>query len=357
MKEIFSKIGIFLIVSIILFFMTEGVLRVFKLESDNFLVQDAVLGWKNIPDRNGYWVSSEYKTKKTTNSQGYFGKDYVHKKEGGVRRIIVAGDSFVEALQVPTEKNFVSISEKLLNEDAVQERYEVVNLGVTSYGTFKETYVLQTDGLRYEPDLMVLVFFIGNDFDDNVAEQSTVDPGASFSDAQLRVNHAKLWVRNTFATVRYGKRLYDRNKIVRGMRDTTATATERPLGEALYLPEYASSTNASIVVTERALSQLAAFAADAHVPLLVVLIPSKEQVDVSLRKPSTEILDYEKPNRILSDIFERNKIAYVDTLFYLRSQVNMNSTSVYFSKDGHLNEVGHRAVAEVISSYIKEHGF
>src|SRR6266498_1867178 len=50
-------------------------------------------------------------------------------------RIVVLGDSFVEALQVQMDKNFHQILERELNERKVRKTFEVIGLGRSGNGS------------------------------------------------------------------------------------------------------------------------------------------------------------------------------------------------------------------------------
>jgi hypothetical protein len=87
----------------------------------------------------------------------------------------VIGDSFMEAYQVELEQSLPY----LLQESLADRRVEVINLGVGGYGTAQEYLYLRDDGLKYEPDLVVLAFFTGNDVQDNsrrMKNESTQEP-------------------------------------------------------------------------------------------------------------------------------------------------------------------------------------
>src|SRR3989339_639997 len=52
------------------------------------------------------------------NDVGFHSRTYSVEKPYGIFRIVIIGDSFVEAVQVPLEKTFPAILEKKLNQNA-----------------------------------------------------------------------------------------------------------------------------------------------------------------------------------------------------------------------------------------------
>lgn len=79
------------------------------------------------------------------------------------------GDSYAEACQVPLE----TLSGRLCN--MVLESCEalggkgigVINLGVSGHGTAQELEPLRHRGWNFDPDIVLLAFFTGNDIHDN----------------------------------------------------------------------------------------------------------------------------------------------------------------------------------------------
>lgn len=105
------------------------------------------------------------------NSQGLRDYEYTIKKPPMTFRIAMVGDSLVEARQVPIEKTSAKLLENLLqshNQTISNKKYdtvEVINFGFPGYGTDEELIRIQSDVLRYNPNLVILVF-LPNDIAD-----------------------------------------------------------------------------------------------------------------------------------------------------------------------------------------------
>ena len=67
------------------------------------------------------------------NSAGMRDREHAVGKEAGVFRILVLGDSFMEAFQVPFEASLPSLLEQALGQ-RTGKRVEVVNAGVSGWG-------------------------------------------------------------------------------------------------------------------------------------------------------------------------------------------------------------------------------
>lgn len=103
------------------------------------------------------------------NSQGLRDREHSLAKPPNTFRIAVLGDSFSEALQVPVDQTYWSILERQLqNCSSLKGRkVEVINFGVTNYGTTQQLITLRNKVWAYSPDLVLLQVFTGNDITDN----------------------------------------------------------------------------------------------------------------------------------------------------------------------------------------------
>src|SRR5680860_59718 len=88
-----------------------------------------------------YIPGAYYRHTKEGFSQGYFNshgfRDYerTYEKPKGTFRILIFGDSYVEALQVALEDSFPALLEKKLNAGFSTKKVEVIALGQSGFGT------------------------------------------------------------------------------------------------------------------------------------------------------------------------------------------------------------------------------
>jgi lysophospholipase L1-like esterase len=162
-----------LVVSLLLpLLVVEAVLRLVgpilpgNYSTGEFLVPHPVYGRFHVPGFDGWVKTREYTSRVTINSLGLKGPERPYAKPPGVRRILYLGDSFTEAVQVPEQDGVVSRLERALNARG-SDRYEVLNAGVGGWGNGQELTYLREEGYRYQPDLVVVMLFLGNDIYDN----------------------------------------------------------------------------------------------------------------------------------------------------------------------------------------------
>jgi lysophospholipase L1-like esterase len=143
----------------------EAVVRLALPVSDFFYEFDPHVGLKGIPAKQGWAVKrGAFATPVAFNSHGFRDREHAWTKPEGTRRVMLLGDSFIEALQVPLERSITALLEERLR--SAGHRVELVNLGLSGFGTARQYLMLRHYGLRYQPDLVVL-FFVGNDISDN----------------------------------------------------------------------------------------------------------------------------------------------------------------------------------------------
>jgi hypothetical protein len=134
-----------------------------------YLVRDPRYGHYHPANYDGWIKRDEYTVEVRTNAERQRGPSVPFQKAPGTFRILVLGDSFVEAVQVAERERFLTRLQDLLNADGGPVRYEVIDGGCGGWGTLQEYLYLQEQGPKYQPDLVLLAFFVGNDVANNSA--------------------------------------------------------------------------------------------------------------------------------------------------------------------------------------------
>ena len=116
-----------------------------------------MLGWKGAPSAQGILITTETETEVRFNSVGLRDGEYDLTKPTGVTRIAVLGDSFVWGYGVEQYENFTAVLEARLDEAGYPS--EVINFGLTGYGT-DQNYLAYLELARaYGPDIVLLAFY------------------------------------------------------------------------------------------------------------------------------------------------------------------------------------------------------
>ncbi|MGB6063695.1 MAG: hypothetical protein WBG50_02740 [Desulfomonilaceae bacterium] len=96
------------------------------------------------------------------NSKGYFDDDYALPKPPGVHRIVIVGDSYVEAVQVPLSRSFHKLWEAALNDPSFtgpRRKFQVIALGNSGTGQVEHSKVIRDEAMLYNPDTIVLTLY------------------------------------------------------------------------------------------------------------------------------------------------------------------------------------------------------
>ena len=101
-----------------------------------------------------------------TNSQGFRNfEDFAYEKPLGKLRVLSLGDSHTQGYEVRQEHTYSAVLERYLRRNGIDA--EVINGGVSGFSTAEALVLLENEGVKYEPDIVVLGFF-GNDLEDNL---------------------------------------------------------------------------------------------------------------------------------------------------------------------------------------------
>lgn len=115
------------------------------------------------------WYKREGKNYVRINSDGLRDVEHTKTKPANTLRIAVIGDSYAEAFQVPLENAFWAVMARRLEqcEKLAGKQIEVINFGVSGYGTAQELITLRSKVWDYSPDIVLLAVCTGNDITDN----------------------------------------------------------------------------------------------------------------------------------------------------------------------------------------------
>lgn len=109
------------------------------------------LRWRMLPNSSGFEG-----VRFRTNSHGLRDQEIPLEKPTGTRRILALGDSTVFGFGVSFEKSFPERLETMLNERGGATRFDVINAGVPGYSIYQSLTYLRTEGLRFDPDMILL---------------------------------------------------------------------------------------------------------------------------------------------------------------------------------------------------------
>jgi len=328
-------------------------------------------GWENTPGAHGSLVRDEFTIEVINNSQGLRDREYSLARRPGVPRVAVIGDSFAWGPGVNVEQRF----DGLLEQDHFPGT-EFINFGVVAYGTDQCYLTMKERVPAYDPDLVVLIFFAGNDVLDNVTrvKNATHKPLFEVRDGELTQVDARLvgrmgglsltqrldlFLRNHLVAYRFFSLRYERSRLRFQLADKEAMSA--------YLEVYRRDVPESMArgwqVTEALLARMGRLAAEAGMGFGIVVVPAAEQVDASIWEQAqrdfdlqADDYDLELPNRRLVDWGRAHGVPTLDLLPALRRALE-EGEDLYYPFDRHLTPAGSAVMAAEMADWLRDLGF
>ena len=335
-------------------------------ESDIFHQPDSVYGASLIPNKDGWYVSKEFSNFKKVNFDGFVDAEYSEEAPENTIRIAVIGDSFVEALQVPLNETFHKIAEDKLNTEFGNKsaNFEVLSFGVSNFGTVQEYILLKEKVLKYNPDVVVLMIFPGNDvagnsdeIDPNTARPyfETTESGELVKNSNGDIITKKFeplkrgLVSETASKSKLAVFLYNSIRRIQ-LADSTSVNEIADYTDGVYIftPNQSTEWKVAWNITENILVEMKNLSEESGAEFIVIGIPHPLQVQEEFSHKDVAGFDQNYPDKILQAMLERNNVSYVISTDELATYHNLYNETLFFPKDGHFTEHGHEAMADII---------
>lgn len=315
------------------------------------------------------WVQS--------NAAGFRDIDHEFAKPDGTYRIAVVGDSFCEALSVDLNQTFWKILEQDLN--AHGHRVEVLNFGISGFGTAQAVQALEHHVQQYDPDLVILAMFLGNDIGDNSRKiiPGQVKPYYDLIDGQLVLDTSfrsapeflAAQSRSTqlkAALINSSRTLQLINKVYSNLRNRNRPVANTGIGldPELYAPPVSEAWKDAWQVTESLLRLFHDKCIGYGAECLVVTLSNPIQVHPLAEVRAQFVAEHQLqglfyPDDRLGKFFVRHKISFLQLSKHFRSDIEAADSPIYFHGfentelgTGHWNAAGHARAAQLISEYI-----
>jgi len=147
---------------------TRVLVRMDTGSSFEFRIPHPVLGWTLEPGASYNNRIPEAEVFVAYNSNGWRDVEHERAKPEGVEHYLVLGDSFMEAYSVQLDESFHRQVETLARSRGAE--VEAINMGVGGYGTLQAYLTYDREGRLYEPDVVLLGFYMANDLRNNSRE-------------------------------------------------------------------------------------------------------------------------------------------------------------------------------------------
>jgi lysophospholipase L1-like esterase len=298
-----------------------------------------------------------------TNSYGMRWREVNKEKTPGTKRVAFIGDSFTFGCCADRiEQSFVGIFDQQFRSSGI----ETLNFGVGGYGLADMYLMLQEEVLDFHPDIVLLVFFGGNDFSDTFLSlegnrvlgrserwknaKHKIPPGymGSLVERNLdKVRKAQLYMLFLDAS----QNLYPSTKSVRKPHDFSVSGNFVACSfwcRADYPPIAVQARNRSLEIMDR-IFQLCNLH---NIRLVIASIPFS--AEVYAQQMSGPDYDLRYPQKYVEQFAEARDIPYTDTLPAFRKYFQATRKELFVA-DGHFNNEGHRVAADAMTSFFQNH--
>jgi lysophospholipase L1-like esterase len=220
-RRLFAKLLLLLVGFLLGCLVAEVALRIVGYSYPEFYTLDQIRGYALRPGAEG-WYRKEGEAYVRINSDGLRDQEHSLAKPPDTIRIAVIGDSYPEALSVSPAEAFWSVMARKLQECEFPagKQIEVINFGVSGYGTAQELLTLREQVWKYSPDIVMLTVTTNNDITDNLRALKKTDeiPYFVYTDHRLtlddsfRNSRGFRWRQSGVS--RFGRWLRDHSRVV-----------------------------------------------------------------------------------------------------------------------------------------------
>lgn len=290
---------------------------------------------KNIGHVHGRMIVPEYEHEFNTNSQGFRGTaEYAVKKPDGVYRVLVLGDSTTLGHGVGDNETFASLLQEKLSKVRLTE---VINMGVSGFGTGEELIQLRTVGLRYSPDLVILGYFPNDPYNNAVSKLFKVVNGQVFQVQDAFV--PALYIRDHLYGIPGWSFLCQHSHVVNFFRNIASGFFQGRLGaqENMTSTTPERLTDEQSELTGALIREVASETVRAGVGFILLNIPVMVDGRTIDNLPR-QLIDGPKAIPHINV----NKEIYVDRAI----------GDLYYAKDSHPKPVAHQLIADYLTDYI-----
>jgi hypothetical protein len=358
--------------------MLEVMVRSLHLVPTRFWEPDPLLGTRLIANHEGWWTQEEHEFNVYShiNADGRRDVERTVRKPTGVFRVLLLGDSFIEALQVPLQETFGRQLEARLDKAA--QPVEVVMMGVSGYGTAGEFLYYRELGRRFEADLVLLAFYPGNDVRNNSPVLEPVLRPVYDANGALQRIVAKQkkvergWLGSSQAYRYFRKLLLTRQPrlaawLVRlGMLRADAQRGEPtragvPVDYWVYSSDLSADWQDAWMRTVALLRSFVDAVRADGAELALIVVPGRDQVDrgsweaVLEANPAMSALSWDLTGleRKLIEWCRRESVPCLSLLPSFEVHAEDGST-LHFHYDGHWTAAGHALAADTTAAFLRD---
>lgn len=260
----------------------------------------------------------------TLNKEGFRDNDYPLIKSQNTFRIIGLGDSFTYGSGIKDVNDiYLKKLEALLNQNNIQN-YEVLSFAKPGINTKKEIEILKDDALKYNPDMVILGYFL-NDFTD-------VDNQIKCKSRERTIPFFGFWLRNLSYLYYFIETRI--NKLIERMH------LECAYGEYL---DHVFESEKNKEDNFKYFEELSKISKENNAELIVVIFPMIYDL---------KNYHFNEAHKFVKETGKKYNFVVIDLLPYYQEYTEKEI--IVNTYDIHPNELGHEIAAQAIYEVIKK---
>lgn len=315
-------------------------------------MQDPRVGHRLRPGASARYTTPEFSADITISPQGVRDDTPIGPKAADERRVVILGDSLVLSVQVDQDITFAEHLERGLNASGDGRRWRVINAGVQGYGPVDEWLFFKNVVLPLEPDLVLMMVFVGNDAVEAHDKEAWIaaDGRPAGTGTEVAATQVRRLVRSSM--VLQNVRL--RWDLLKGT--IAGAGTERPL--TTYLADPPPEVTNGLVVSRQAFGLIAEAAAARGAQSGLVLMPARFQtddadfgrLDAIVAGTGGRLIRHAATERFAEALAPLG-LPTLDLLPVLSAQPDR--VGLFFQRNVHLTPRGHRVVGEALTEFVR----
>lgn len=334
MKKFFFSIILFLIVIVSTIVLGEIIVRIFAPQPivPRF-VESAPWGIRKvIANVDATHKTDEYSYRYRTNSQGFRGtKEYSLIPQEGVYRIVVQGDSVTLGHGVKDNETFSAVLENMLIKKGIKA--EVINMGVSGFGTAEELIQFDNVAKQYNPNLVILGFFKNDNQNNHVSKLYKVKNGKL--ERNLETFQPGIYLRDRISAIPFYNFLSQNSHLLTFFRNYFSSYIWRQLTEQIPADVKSKTSNQQAsLLTQLLLNKYIKNVTKSGANLIII--------DIVDKRFYTNFPKNLKLN-------EQTKIVETYSEFINAKE---NGIKLYYDVDSHPMASGHKLIANILATKI-----
>jgi hypothetical protein len=354
-------------------------------DAEKMLRCDRLVGWRGKANVTSTITWQGYQHRVVRNSWGMHDNEHSPQKEEQVFRILMLGDSYIEAIEVEEQQSSHAILEETLNALATSDiRFEVINGAIHAWGPTQELMYFRSEGQSFQPDLILVFWVPANDLTNVLPNQALTVEGTDCYAPYFAICNEQfdsepffpvpgmqpIWKNCSTSTKLFTtllNQLYTHSHLFQRLGPTLTKKQDRLFFSHRFAPWVINDSSDEVLdyayqLTVNIYDQLASEGEQIGAKTAFIVIPFNQAVysevypelAAALKRdlPGFEHANPTLPNQIFTNQMQNKGRLVFDMHPYFVNHLKEGGKDLHWSGDIHWNVVGNQIVAETIATWL-----